>query len=99
MITENDKFNIPDRYLKMSVLELRKEKEQILEDLNTAIAFGLHKSGGKRDSAWFKYKFKENAEEFEVAIWAISGVIHDECKSLEEYREERLEKYEICDDM
>ena len=98
MISENDKFNIPDRYLKMSISELRKEKEQLLDDLNTAIDAGVLKPEGEKDSSWFRRNFKDNAEEIESAIRAISGAIPDDGKSLEEYREERLKRYEISDE-
>ena len=33
MMMEDDRFTIPERYLKMSVEELKKEKEEILEEL------------------------------------------------------------------
>ena len=54
MISENDKLTIPERYLKMEVSELRKEKEQLLKDSNTAIDAGVHKPEGEKDSSWFK---------------------------------------------
>lgn len=94
MISENDKLTIPEQYLKMEVSELRKEKEQLLKDLNTAIDAGVHKPEGEKDSSWFKRNFRENAEEIEAAIRAISGAIPDDGMTLEEYREERLKKYE-----
>lgn len=44
-----------------------------------------------------KGALRENADEIEAAIRAISGMIPDGGRSLEEYREERLKKYESLD--
>lgn len=41
-----------------------------------------------------KGKLRENADEIEAAIQAISGMILDNEVSLEEYRDKRLKKYE-----
>ena len=77
MITENDVVIIPERYSKMSVSELRKEKEQLLEDFNTALTAGLHKTGEKKDSSWYVQTFGKNAKEIEMAIMIVSSMIHE----------------------
>lgn len=77
MITENDIVIIPERYLKMSVSELRKEKAQLLEDFNTALTAGLHNTGEKKDFSWYVQTFGENAKEIEMAIMIVSSMIHE----------------------
>lgn len=78
MITENDVVIIPERYSKMSVSELRKEKEQLLEDFNTALTAGLHKTGEKKDSSWYVQTFGKNAEEIERTILVVRSLLHEE---------------------
>lgn len=79
----------------MSREELRKGKEQILAEYKKTSAYGLSKAGGERGFHLFSHIFKDNADEIEAAIVAISGVISDSGMSLDEYREERLKKYEV----
>ena len=53
MICENDKLVIPEKYRKMSVSELRKEKELILEEFKKTPYYGLKKSGGEKGESMF----------------------------------------------
>lgn len=43
MVNENDKLEIPEKYRKMSVSELRREKERIYKDLNVQKAADARK--------------------------------------------------------
>lgn len=55
MTYENDKLIIPDRYRKMSVSELRSEKEQIYTEYKKSSNYGAKKSGGTRGASLFKF--------------------------------------------
>lgn len=55
MTYENDKLIIPDKYRKMSVYELRSEKEKILADYKKSPSYGVKKAGGNREASLFKF--------------------------------------------
>lgn len=55
MIFEDDKLIIPERYRNMSVSDLRKEKELILEEFKKTPYYGLKKSGGEKGDSMFHW--------------------------------------------
>ena len=55
MTYENDKLIILDKYRKMSVYELRSEKEKILADYKKSPSYDVKKAGGNRGVTLFKF--------------------------------------------
>ena len=55
MIYENDKLMIPDRYKKMSVSELRYEKEKLFEQLKKETKTNAQKKSCKDKSVVFHF--------------------------------------------
>ena len=55
MTYENDKLIIADKYRKMSVSELRSEKEKIFSDYKKSSGYKAEKSGGKRGASLFRF--------------------------------------------
>lgn len=55
MTYENDKLIISDKYRKMSVSELRREKEKVLAEIKKTPSYGVKKTGGTRGASLFRF--------------------------------------------
>mgnify|MGYP004621371153 CR=1 FL=1 len=55
MTYENDKLVIPEKYRKMSVSELRKEREQIYAEYRKNSNYSVKKCGENKGSSLFKF--------------------------------------------
>ena len=55
MTYENDRLIIPDKYRKMSVSELRSEKEKVLAEFKKSSNYGVKKFGGNRGASLFRF--------------------------------------------